>query len=120
MQRGHRLTHPSTLEMPDGFDPCGIPCVDSGNTHARAAAAQSHRRHPRRLPGLSPTSLVASVVEVAAKGDDDWLVWGCVGGRPAMFAVEAGPAAEMMAAVAGGEMATAIIEPWQVVLEPLD
>lgn len=54
------------------------------------------------------------------KGDGDWLVWGCVGGRPVMFAVEAGAAAEMMHAVTAGEMATAIIEPWQVLLERLD
>src|SRR3990172_10398845 len=28
MQRGHKLSHPSALERPEGFDPSGIPCVD--------------------------------------------------------------------------------------------
>lgn len=118
MQRGHKLAHPSELEMPERFDPSGVPCVDSGHTRARAAS--SHRRHPRMLPGLSPTSLIASVEEVAANGDGDRLVWGSVGDRPALFAVEAGAAAEMMGSVTKGEMATAIIEPWRLVLERLD
>ncbi len=120
MQRGHRLTHPSALEMPDGFDPCGIPCADARTTRTRQQAAVSHRRHPRVLPGLPSTSLVASVEDVATKGDGEWLVWGCVGNRPAMFAVEAAAAAEMMDSVSRGEMATAIIEPWQLMVERLD
>ncbi len=118
MQRGHKLSHPSALEMPGGFDPSGIPCVDSGPTEARAAS--SHRRHPRALPGLSPTSVIASVEDVAAKGEGDWLIWGSVDNRPVLFAVEAGAAAEMMDSVTTGEKATAIIEPWQLVLERLD
>lgn len=120
MQRGHRLTHPSALEMPDGFDPCGIPCADAHPARTRTPAGPSHRRQPRPLPGLSPTSIVASVEAVAVRGDRDWLVWGCVGNRPAMFAVEAGAAAEMLGSVTRGETATAIIEPWQVMLERLD
>jgi hypothetical protein len=118
MQRGHKLPHPSALDRPEPFDPAGIPCAKSGRTQARAAS--SHRRHPRLLPGLSPTSLIASVEEVAAKDERDWLVWGCVGDRPVLFAVEAGAAAEMMHSVSTGEMATAIIEPWQLMLERLD
>lgn len=117
MQRGHKVTHPSALEMPERFDPCGIPCVDAGHGKRRAA---THRRHHRALPGLAPTSLIASVVEVAAKGDADWLIWGCAGDRPVLFAVEAGAAAEMMSSVAAGETATAIIEPCQLMLERLD
>ena len=117
MQRGHTLTHPSALEMPEGFDPSGIPCIDSGGTRRRAA---SHRRHPRQLPGLHPTSFIASVEDVAAQAGDQWLVWGSVGDRPVLFAVEAGAAAEMMDSVAAGETATAIVEPCQLVLERLD
>jgi hypothetical protein len=118
MQRGRKLTPPSALEMPERFDPSGIPCVDSGHTRTRAAS--SHRRHARLLAGLSPTSVIASVEEVAAKGDGDWLVWGSVCNRPVLFAVEAGAAAEMMDSVTKGGMATAIIEPWQLMLEQLD
>jgi hypothetical protein len=118
MQRGHKLTHPSALDMPERFDPCGIPCADSGHAHTRATS--SRRRHPRSLPGLSPTALIASVEEVAAKGSGDWFIWGSVGDRPVLFAVEAGAAAEMMDSVTTGGIATAIIEPWQLVLERLD
>ena len=117
MQRGHNLTHPSALEMPEGFDPSGIPCIDSARTPRRAA---THRRHPRLLPGLHPTSFIASVEDVAAEDGDQWLVWGSVGDRPVLFAVEAGAAAEMMDSVAAGETATAIVEPCQLVLERLD
>ncbi len=119
MQRGHRLIHPSALEMPDGFDPSGIPCADAGTTRTPRAASH-HRRHARRLAGLSPTSLIASVEEVAVRDDGDWLVWGSVGCRPVMFAAEPRAAAEMRASVAAGEMATAIVEPWQLLLERLD
>ena len=118
MQRGHRLAHPSALDMPEGLDPSGVPCVDSG--HVRTRAASSVRRHPRSLPGLAPTSLIASVEEVAATDGCDWLIWGCVDDRPILFAVEAGAAAEMTGSVTAGHMATAIIEPWQMMLERLD
>ena len=117
MQRGHKLIHRPALDMPEGFDPSGIPSVAGGT---RPGAASSHRRHARRLPGLAPASLIASVEEVAAQDEGDWLVWGCVGGRPLLFAVEAGAAAEMMGSVIGGEKATAIVEPWQLMLERLD
>ncbi len=115
--RGHTVTTPSELGMPDGFDPSGIPCCDQAQPRARTA---SHRRHHRSLPGLSPTSLIASVEEVVAKGPADWLIWGSVADRPVLFVVEAGAAAEMMASVASGETATAIIEPSQLLLERLD
>ena len=118
MQRGHRVTHPVELEMPEGYDASGIPCADQ--THARKRAASSHRRHHRSLPGLAPTSLIAYVEEVAVKSEQDWLIWGCAGDRPVLFDVEAGAAAEMMDAVARGELATAIVEPWQLLLERLD
>jgi hypothetical protein len=117
MQRGQTLTHPSALEMPEGFDPSGIPCIDSASTRRRAA---SHRRHARLLPGLHPTSFIASVEALASEAGDQWLLWGSVGDRPVMFAVDAGAAAEMMRSLAAGELATAIIEPWQMVLERLD
>ncbi len=64
--------------------------------------------------------MIASVQEVAERREADWLIWGCVDDRPILFDVEAGAAAEMMAAIARGEAATAIIEPWQLVLERLD
>jgi hypothetical protein len=118
MHRGHKLTDRTAFELPDGFDPCGIPCVEPGRSHRRPASA--HRRHPRPLPGLAPTSAIASVEGVAAEGYREWMIWGCLDNRPILFAVEAGAAAEMMAAVAAGETATAIIEPWQVLLERLD
>ena len=57
---------------------------------------------------------------MAAKGDGDWLLWGSVGSCPVLFAAESGVAAEMMDTVIAGDIATAIIEPWQVVLERLD
>jgi hypothetical protein len=118
MQRGHKITHLPSLEMPARFDPCGIPCVDSGQAHTRAAS--SHRRHPRPLPGLAPKSVIATVEEVAGQGEANWLVWGSVGNRPVLFTVAAAAAAEMMDSVAAGEMTTAIIEPWQLMLERLD
>ena len=117
MQRGHKITHLPSLEMPARFDPSGIPCVDSGRlTRARV----SHRRHPRALPGLAPKSVIATVEEVAERGEANWLIWGSVGDRPVLFCVAAAGAAEMMDSVAAGEMTTAIIEPWQLMLERLD
>jgi hypothetical protein len=119
MQRAQKsATQPSPLEMPEGWDPCGVPHVELAI--ARARAASSHRRQARRLPGLPPASIIASVEGVAERGDDRWLVWGCVAGGPVLFAVEAGAAAEMLGAVTAGETATAIIEPWQLMLERLD
>ena len=118
MRRGHELTHPSALDLPEGFDPSGVPCDDPGRAHTRATSP--HRRRPRKLPGLSATSLIASVEEVAAEGDGDWLVWGCVCRRPVLFAVGAGVGAEMMDSVTRGEATTAIVEPWQLMLERLD
>lgn len=116
MQRGHKTAHPPEIEMPDSLDPSGVPCLDA----ARARGATTHRRHGRPLPGLAPTTLIASVEEVALRGSPDWLLWGSVGPCPILFAVEAGAAAEMMHTVSSGEIATAIIEPSQVILERLD
>jgi hypothetical protein len=118
MQRGHKLADPAALGLPEGFDPCGVPCLDHGRTRRRAAS--SHRRQHDSLPGLAPTSLIASVEGVATEGEADWLIWGSADDRPVLFDVEAGAAAEMMSSVARGETATAIIEPWQLVLERLD
>jgi hypothetical protein len=118
LQRGHKLTQSRGLEMPDGFDPSGIPCVDSGRTHRRRTS--SHRQHGRALPGLAPTSVIASVEVLESAGADTWLVWGCAGDRPVLFAVEAGAAAEMLNALRSGEVATAIVEPGQLLLERLD
>jgi hypothetical protein len=47
-------------------------------------------------------------------------VWGCTGDRPVLFAVDAEAAAEMMNALTAGEVATAIVEPGQLLLERLD
>ena len=120
MQRVHRLTEPTALEMPNGFDGSGVPCADA----AGPARKSARRRHRHALPGLAPTSLIVSVEAVAAQGDEegigDWLVWGTAGNRLIMFTVEPGAGAEMMHAVAVGETATAIVEPWQLVLERLD
>ena len=118
MQRGHKLMHPSALEMPEGFDPSGIPCVDTRGADARPPAPR--RRHARVLPGLPPTSFIASVEAVAETADERWLMWGSVGDRPVLFAVEAAAAGEMLHSVTAGDAATAIIEPWQLVLERLD
>jgi hypothetical protein len=118
MQRGHKITHLPSLEMPARFDPSGIPCVDSGPAHTRATSR--HRRHPHPLPGLAPTSVIATVEEVAERGEASWLIWGSVDNRPVLFSVAVPAAAEMIASVAAGEMATAIIEPGQLLLERLD
>ena len=119
MQRGHKTTHHlQSLEMPARFDPSGIPCVDAGQAHTRATS--SHRRRARPLAGLAPTAVIATVEEVAEQGEADWLIWGDVGNRPVLFTVAVAAAGEMMDSVAAGEMATAIIEPWQLVLERLD
>jgi hypothetical protein len=124
MRHGHSVKEPTGLEMPDGFDPCGTPCAELTLSHERRSGA--HRAHaPRRrrhhvVPGLAPTSLIASVAEVAVRGEADWLIWGCAGGRPVLFDVEAGAAEEMMDALARGEAATAIVEPSQLMLERLD
>jgi hypothetical protein len=117
MQRGHKTLQQPSLELPPRFDPSGIPCVDAARAHTRTT---SHRRHHRTLPGLSPTSVIATVEAVAERGEANWLIWGCAGDRPVLFSVAATAAAEMMEAVAAGEMAAAIIEPWQLVLQPLD
>ena len=118
MQHGHKITHLPSLEMPARFDPCGIPCVDAGQAHTRATS--SHRRHPRPLPGLAPKSVIATVEAMAEQGEADWLIWGSVGDRPVLFTAAAAAAAEMLDSVAAGELTTAIIEPWQLMLERLD
>jgi hypothetical protein len=117
MQRAHKLAQPASFDIPERLAPEG-PCVDPG--HATGPAAPSHRRPARSLPGLSPTSLIASVEEVAAADGADWLIWGNVGDRPVLFALEASAAAEMMGSIATPGTATAIVEPWQVMLERLD
>jgi hypothetical protein len=117
MQRGHKLAQPASFDIATQVAPEG-PCVDPGR--ASVPAAPSHRRPARSLPGLSPTSLIASVEEVAAADGGDWLIWGAVGDRPVLFALEASAAAEMMGSMATHETATAIVEPWQVMLERLD
>jgi hypothetical protein len=43
-----------------------------------------------------------------------------VGDRPVLFALEASAAAEMLGSIATPGTATAIVEPWQVMLERLD
>ena len=119
MQRGHKIEHAPALDMPDRFDPSGVPYLDPG--HARPRATTAHRRHhPHALPGLHPTSVIASVEEVAAQGEGEWLIWGSVGNRPVLFAVQPRVAAEMLESLAAGETPTAIIEPWQLVGERLD
>lgn len=118
MPRGHKLTHLPALDMPERLDPSGIPCIDSSD--GRIEAPSAHGRHPRSLPGLAPTSFIASAEEVASNGCATWCIWGSVDGRPVLFAVEGRAAAEMMSSVTAGEIATAIIEPWQLVLERLD
>ncbi len=117
MSRGYKPSHPSTLEMPEGFDSSGVPGVESFRVPVRPAA---HRRHHRSLPGLAPAAIIATAEEVAERGDDTWLIWGNAGNRPLLFAVPTARAAEMMDTVAAGETATAIVEPWQVLLERLD
>ena len=118
MQRGETLIDQSALELPEGYDPSGIPLGDPGTPLTRHAS--SHRRHRRPLPGLSPTTRIASIEQLAAQGPGDWLIWASIDDRPALIAVEPRAAAEMVASVTSGHCATAIIEPWQVVLEPLD
>jgi hypothetical protein len=117
MQRGHKLAQPASFDIPERLAPEG-PCVDPGR--AAVPAVPSHRRPARSLPGLSPTSLIALVEEVAASDGADWLIWGAVGDRPVLFALEASAAAEMTGSMAAHGTATAIVEPWQVILEPLD
>ena len=117
MQRGQRLQDRAALELPAGFDPSGIPCVGevlgrTGSTH--------RRRQPHGIAGLQPMARTATVMEVVPREIGDWLAWGCVDGRPVMFAVEPGAGAEMAHAVTLGELPTAIVEPYQVVLEQLD
>ncbi len=116
MQRAQKLAQPSPLDIPGQITPAG-PCCEPA--HVQAAPASAHRRS-RSLPGLAPTSLIASVEEVAATDGADWLIWGNVGDRPVLFALEASAAAELMGSMATHGTATAIIEPWQVMLERLD
>jgi hypothetical protein len=80
----------------------------------------TNRRSHRHLPGLAATSRIASVEEIVPQETGDWLAWGCVEGRPVLFSLQWGVAAEMMEALAAGESATAIVEPWQLVVERLD
>jgi hypothetical protein len=116
MHQAHKVTQPAALEMPDGFDESGVPCGD--RVGKRRAA--HHRRPHRTLPGLAATSMIATVEAIAEKREADWLIWGCVDERPVLFDVEASAAEEMVDAVSRGETATAIIEPWQLVLERID
>ena len=116
MQRGHKTTHQPSLELPARFDPSGIPCVDAGSAHTRTTSGRRHRT----LPGLAPTSVIATVEDVAEQGETSWLIWGSVDNRPVLFSVAAASATEMLDSVAAGEMTTAIIEPWQLMLERLD
>jgi hypothetical protein len=116
MHQAHKLSQPPALEMPEGFDASGVPC---GDRAARRRASHARRAH-RSLPGLAATSMIATVEAVAEKRDTDWLIWGSVDDRPVLFDVEAGAAEEMVGAVSRGETATAIIEPWQLVLERID
>ena len=119
MQRAHKLAQPASFDIPERLAPEG-PCADPARATVPAAPSHRPRRHARSLPGLSPTSLIASVEEVAAADGPDWLIWGNVGDRPVLFALEAGAAAEMMGSRAAHGTATAIVEPWQVMLERLD
>jgi hypothetical protein len=118
MQRGHKIEHLPSLEMPARFDPSGIPCLDGGRLHSRTAS--SNQRHPRALPGLAPKSVIATVEVASERGEANWLIWGSVGDRPVLFSVAAAAGAEMLNSVAAGETTTAIVEPWQLLLERLD
>lgn len=121
MQRGHHkgtVPHSSVLELPEGFDPSGIPSLDAG--YAESPLLRSHRAGQGSLPGLAPAARIATVHDVASEGTPDWLLWGCVEGRPMLFSVEAAAAAEMIRTVRRGEEATAIVEPGQVLVERLD
>ncbi len=117
MQRGHKLAQPTSFDLPERLAPDGS-SVDPGR--ATAPAAASHRRPAGSIPGLSSTALIASAEEVAAADGVEWLIWGNVDDRPVLFALEASAAAEMMGSVATHGTATAIVEPWQVMLERLD
>ncbi|HEY6058502.1 MAG TPA: hypothetical protein VIV06_10745 [Candidatus Limnocylindrales bacterium] len=118
MKHGHKLSHPAALEMPAGFDPSGIPCADTEYVESPVEPISSSTRPA--LPGISETSYIASVEEVVPQECGDWLVWGSVGSRPVLFSLDASSATEMMSSVHAGEAPTAIIEPWQLVLERLD
>ena len=117
MQR-HKLTSPTVLDLPRGFDPSGIPSLGAGYTETPLFS--SHRSGTSSLPGLPPAARIASVIGVETEGEDAWQVWGCIDDHPVLFEVEAGAAAEMIRAVGRGEAATAIVEPGQVLVERLD
>ena len=88
---------------------------------SRPRASLARRRHPAVIPGLASASRLATVEEIVASEDDgNWMVWGCSDGRPILFVVEPRAGAEMSAAVAKGEIATAIVQRGQIVLERLD
>ncbi len=116
MPRGQHLTHPDALDMPEGFDPSGIPQYVFGRTEAPLCA--SHR--PGTLPGLAPASAIATVETLEAQADGRWLAWGSLGDRPVLFSVEESAAAEMADSLARGELTTAIVEPAQILVERLD
>jgi hypothetical protein len=144
MRRGHKLVHPTGLEMPVGLDASGVPCegfgcpdpsiesivhvggpleslVHVGAPVARASAPlETVARVPQPPTGLPPTSKIAFVEGVAAEGEEAWLMWACMGDRPVLFSTDAGTAAEMAAALRDGDHATAILEPSQLLLERLD
>jgi hypothetical protein len=86
----------------------------------RPAAPPPSQTAPHHLVGVSPDSVLAMVERLEAEQGLRWLLWGSVHGRPIMFTVDERGGREMLAAVAGGEEAVAIVEPWQMVGQSLD
>ena len=84
------------------------------------AVATSSHAAPHHLVGVSPESVLATVEHVGGQFGGGWLLWGSVRGRPIVFTVDELGGREMLAAVAGGEEAVAIVEPWQMIGQCLD
>lgn len=102
---------------PEWLDPSGVPCTEASEREAGGGPRSGTRP---ALPGMDQDAVVVLVEAVASRGEDEWLLWGCLDGRQTLLGVEPRRAAEIAAAIELGEPATLILDPHQVLLQAID